>query len=94
MSLKFKLVQTLVPACRIYSNVLFGTNININDRGACIQAIFLSLETRGAGGFWDRVILGMNEFKWIGQPFLKPPLKRKGGIHCEWSLKTAITKYS
>jgi hypothetical protein len=75
MSLKFKLVETLVPACRIYSNVLFGTNIYAAEKGGCIQANFLSLETRGAGGPWDRVVLGTNEYTWKGAPSLKSPLE-------------------
>ncbi len=77
MSLKFKLVQTLVPDCRIYSNVLFGSNIYINHKGTCIQAIFLSLETGGGapGVPWDRVVLGKSELIWNGQPSLKAPLE-------------------
>jgi len=75
MSLKLKLVQTLVPACRIYSNVLFGTNIYAGDRGGCIQANFLSLQTRGAGGPWDQVSLGTNEYTWRTGPSLKSPLE-------------------
>ena len=80
MSLKFKLVETLVPACEIYSNAVFGTNRYINDMGVTIQGNFLSLETHygwggGAGGPWDRVILGTQDFIWKGGPPLKSPLE-------------------
>ena len=71
LSLKFKIVETLVPACRIYSNVIFG--IHVNDINS--QSIALSLETRGAGGPWDKVVLGRSEWSWLTQPSLKAPLE-------------------
>jgi hypothetical protein len=74
MSLKFKLAETLVPACRIYSNVVFGTNV-YGPEGFVIQANYLSLETRGAGGPWDRVSLGTQDYVWKGGPPLKSPLE-------------------
>ncbi len=79
MSLKFKLVQTLVPACEIYSNVVFGTNIYAPE-GFTIQSNSLSLETHyghggGAGGPWDRVVLGTQDHIWKNGPPLKSPLE-------------------
>jgi len=69
MSCNLKLVQTLVPNCKIYSNVIFAVHINLP------TGIFLSLETRGSGGPWDKVVLGTSEFRWVGQPSLKTPLE-------------------
>ncbi len=79
MSLKFKLVETLVPTCRIYSNFNFGTNV-YGPEGVVIQANYLSLETHyghggGAGGPWDRVVLGTNDYTWRTVTPLKSPLE-------------------
>ena len=52
-----------------YSNVIFSVHINLP------TGIFLSLETRGTGGPWDKVVLGTSEFRWVGQPSLKTPLE-------------------
>ncbi|MFC1714220.1 family 16 glycoside hydrolase [Candidatus Poribacteria bacterium] len=68
-SCRFKLVNTLVPNCKIYSNVIFSVHINLP------TGIFLSLETRGAGGPWDKVVLGTSEFRWVGQPSLRTSLE-------------------
>ncbi len=69
MSCKIKLVQTLVPSCNIYSNVLFAIHVNLT------AATMLSLETRGSGGPWDKVVLGTANYSWLGQPSLKTPLE-------------------
>lgn len=71
MSLKFKLVKTLVPACRIYSNFLFGIHVNL----ATNDCFMLSLETSGAGGAWNKVVLGTSEWAWRNLPSLKAPLE-------------------
>ena len=36
----------------------------------------LSLETKGAGGPWDRVVLGTADYQWRTQPSLEAPLEK------------------
>ncbi len=71
ISCRFKIVQTLIPACNIYSNFLFAIHVY----GGSGRALMLSLETRGSGGPWDKVTLGKSDFSWQGQPALRPPLE-------------------
>lgn len=71
ISCRFKIVQTLIPACNIYSNFLFAIHVY----GGTGRALMLSLETRGSGGPWDRVVLGTSDFGWLNQPSLKAPLE-------------------